>query len=59
MDSFVKSVIPFILGICTGFLTVPELQRLSVESYEQKIDVLSSEVSQCQQKLNQVKEILE
>ena len=58
MDSFIKFVVPFILGICTGFLAVPELQRLSVENYEQKIDALSSEVNQCQTKLSQVKEIL-
>ena len=58
MDSFIKFVIPFILGIFTGFLTVPELQRLSVENYERKINALSSEVEQCQSKLSQVKEIL-
>lgn len=58
MDSFIKFVVPFILGIFTGFLTVPELQRLSVENYEQKIDTLSSEVNQCQQKLSQIKELL-
>ena len=58
MDSFIKFVVPFILGIFTGFLTVPELQRLSVKNYEQKINALSSEVEQCQSKLSQVKEIL-
>ena len=58
MDGFIKFVIPFVLGICTGFLAVPKLQRLSVENYEQKIDALSSEVEQCQSKLSQVKEIL-
>ena len=58
MDGFIKFVVPFILGIFTGFLTVPELQRLSVKNYEQKINALSSEVEQCQSKLIQIREVL-
>jgi hypothetical protein len=58
MDNFIKFVIPFILGIFTGFLTVPELQRLSVENYEQKITDLSEDLAQCHGKVKQIQEIL-
>lgn len=59
MLNAVKFIAPFLLGATLTYLSVPDLQRLSLASYEEKINVLSSELSSCRTKVEKARKALE